>query len=105
MFLVPVQDCALNMLEGQATKLGTFGDDAYYILDGKVWRVSKGVVYRSDDTLESDFLYRFCRESGRGRIAPTVRNCTGCNKEFQVDLSVPAQRRGYCSLECENQTD
>ena len=61
MFHVAVQDFAKRMLETQAVKLGNIGDDTYYIIDGKVWRISDSVVYRSDDSLESTTLQRLCR--------------------------------------------
>ena len=101
MYHVPVQDNARNMLESQATRLGAFGDDAYYILDGKVWRVSNEVVYRSDNGIESTALHRLCREAG----FPGNRQCTGCGTSFGINPTVPAHRRGYCSPKCEQLTD
>jgi hypothetical protein len=49
------------MLATQAVKLTTIGDDTYYILDGKVWRISGGTVFRSDDTVESAALQQMCQ--------------------------------------------
>ena len=101
MHRVPVQDNALNMLEKQATRLGRFDDDIYYIIDGKVWRVSGDVVFRSDDDMESTILLRLCREAG----FPGNRQCTGCGTSFGITPTIPAHRRGYCSRECEEATD
>ncbi len=67
MYYVVAQDNAAAMLESQATRLGTFGEDTFYFLDGKAWRVTKGSlivrVYRSDDDLESQSILRMCREA------------------------------------------
>jgi hypothetical protein len=52
------------MLESQATRLGSIGEDTYYVLDGKAWRITGGVVYRSDDDRESHVLKRLAREFG-----------------------------------------
>ena len=61
MIFVSIQDNAKRMLATQAVKLTTIGDDTYYILDGKVWRISGGTVFRSDDTVESAALQRMCQ--------------------------------------------
>jgi hypothetical protein len=58
MIQVPSQANAARMLKTQAVCLGRMGDDQYFILDGKVWRISAGVVFRSDDDLESQALLR-----------------------------------------------
>ncbi len=109
MYWVKAQDNAKAMLASQATKLGEFGDDTYYYLDGKAWRithtradVSGGeVVYRSDDDLESQTILRMCRAAG----FPGNRACTGCGTQFGINLTVGAHRRGYCSDKCEATTD
>lgn len=61
MIFVSVQDNAKRMLATRAVKLTTIGDDTYYILDGKVWRISGGTVFRSDDDVESAALRRMCQ--------------------------------------------
>jgi len=58
MIQVPAQANAARMLQTQAVCLGQIGDDQYFMLDGKVWRISAGVVFRSDDDLESRALLR-----------------------------------------------
>jgi hypothetical protein len=58
MIEVPAQANAAQMLNTQAVCLGQIGDDQYFMLDGKVWRISGGVVFRSDDDLESRALLR-----------------------------------------------
>ena len=101
MIRVPAQHNARTMLDKLATTLGTFGDDAYYFLDGMAWRMTGGTVYRSDDNLESAAILRMCRDAG----FPGNRPCTGCNTQFAIDARVGAHRRGYCSDECENGSD
>jgi hypothetical protein len=107
MYWVKIQDNAKAMLATQATKLGTFGEDTYYHLDGRAWRITKGgegdpeVVYRSDDDLESQTILRMCRSAG----FPGNRACTGCGTQFGYDPKIGAHRRGYCSDKCENETD
>lgn len=109
MYWVAQQDNAAAMLATQADKLGTFGEDTYYYLDGKAWRIThdrsdaKGreVVYRSDDDLESQTILRMCRSAG----FPGNRGCTGCGTQFAINQTVAAHRRGYCSAKCEAITD
>ncbi len=120
MYWVKAQDNAAAMLATQATKLGTFGEDTYYYLDGKAWRITQGerqvayqgegrpavqgvrqTVYRSDDDLESQTILRMCRQAS----FPGNRPCTGCNTQFGINPTVDAHRRGYCSAKCEEATD
>jgi hypothetical protein len=67
MIRVNAQANAKRMLANQATRIGLIGDDTYYCLDSKVWRVSPGasgltVAFRSDDPIENELLKRLCRE-------------------------------------------
>jgi hypothetical protein len=108
MYWVKAQDNAAAMLATQATKLGTFGEDTFYYLDGKAWRITVTVgdpagqlVYRSDDDMESQTILRMCRQAG----FPGNRACTGCNTQFGINPTVGAHRRGYCSDKCEATTD
>ena len=60
------EDCqaqAANMLRTQATEIGRVGGWHLYILDGKVWAISRpeGVVFRSDDDVETQIIQRLCR--------------------------------------------
>ncbi len=105
MYYVVAQDNAANMLKTQATLLGTFGEDTFYFLDGKAWRIIKGrlrdTVYRSDDDLESQTILRMCQQAN----FPENPQCKGCGAQFAINSKVGAHRRGYCSDDCENTTD
>ena len=61
MFHVKEQANAKRMLAKYGVKLTTIGDDIYYLFDGKVWRISADVLFRSDDSIESTALQRMCR--------------------------------------------
>jgi hypothetical protein len=58
-------DCQVqadNMLRTQATEIGTFDNDTYYVCDGKVWMIAAdGAVYRSDDAVETQIIRRMLR--------------------------------------------
>ena len=58
MIQVLAQANAAGMLNTRAVALGQMGDEQYFLLDGKVWLISAGVVFRSDDDLESRALLR-----------------------------------------------
>jgi hypothetical protein len=61
MFHVKEQANAKRMLAKHATKLGTIGDDTYYLFDGKAWRISADVVFRSECSLETDTVRLLCQ--------------------------------------------
>lgn len=49
---------AIGMLRCRATVLNVWGKTTHYVLDGKVWVVSWGTVFRSDDDEESQKIIR-----------------------------------------------
>ena len=61
MIHVKEQANAKRMLAKHGVKLTTIGDDIYYVFDGKVWRISADVLFRSDDEVESAALQQMCR--------------------------------------------
>lgn len=101
MIRVKVQHASKMMLSTQATRLGQIGDDIYFVLDGKAWRISADVAFRSEDDQETAALLRLCRDAG----FPGNRPCTGCNTQFGINPTIAVHRRGYCSIECEKETD
>jgi len=61
MIHVKEQANAKRMIAKHGVKLTTIGDDIYYLFDGKVWRTSADVIFRSEDDVESTLLQRMCR--------------------------------------------
>jgi hypothetical protein len=107
MIRVKEQRNARTMLRTKATRLGSIGDDTYFVLDGKVWRGNDGIIFRSDDPIENETLLRLCREVCRkpllddhGRLVlPETRN----ELRAMTDKEVEAFRdlhaaRGYGGL-------
>lgn len=73
MIHIRAQADAAHMLTTQAVCLGTIGDDQYFMLDGKVWRISGAVVFRADDAVESHILLRMVKQHC-GDTPPAQKN-------------------------------
>ena len=62
-------ECAENaqcMLQSEAKYLGNIGNDAYYVCDGKAWRITlvhnaPNIVARSEDSHETDSIVRLMK--------------------------------------------
>lgn len=71
---------AANMLRTTGTKVLDFDRQwTFYALNGKAWMVtSTGVVFRSDDGVETDIILRLAKEVDRLEIA-AMREAHGFN--------------------------